>query len=118
MAISDGMPASTGTTGTQVSWKSEAMAARRKARYAADRRLQIYGMIAIAFALGFLATLVGTLIYTGSNAFRQSMVTIDIDFSTAEFDRENPMRCATTSENCRVPTSVTISPCSRRRRPS
>lgn len=92
MAISDGMPTAPGTgTGAQVSWKSQAMAARRKSRYAADRRLQIYGMVAIAFALGFLATLVGTLVYTGSNAFRQSMVTVDIDFSSADINRENLM---------------------------
>ena len=88
MALSDG--ASAGSGGA-VAWKSDVMAARRKARYAADRRLQIYGMIAIAFALGFLAVLVGTLVYTGSNAFRQSMVTIEIDFSSAELDRENLM---------------------------
>ncbi|MFN3547953.1 MAG: phosphate ABC transporter permease PstA [Mesorhizobium sp.] len=91
MAIAEGTPAGSVANGAPVTWKSEAMAARRKARYAADRRLQVYGMIAIAFALGFLATLVGTLVYTGSNAFRQSMVTIDIDFSTAEINRENPM---------------------------
>ena len=88
MALSDG--ASTGSGGA-VAWKSDVMAARGKARYGADRRLQIYGMIAIAFALGFLAVLVGTLVYTGSNAFRQSMVTIEIDFSSAELDRENLM---------------------------
>ncbi|MBA3446219.1 MAG: phosphate ABC transporter permease PstA [Pseudaminobacter sp.] len=67
------------------------MASRRKARYAADRRLQIYGMAAIAFALGFLAILIGTLTFTGYRAFTQSMVTIDIDFSSAEINRENPM---------------------------
>ena len=74
-----------------VVWKSDAMANRRKARYAADHRLQIYGMTAIAFALGFLAILVATLTFTGYSAFTQSMVKIDIDFSTAEINRENPM---------------------------
>ena len=74
-----------------VIWKSDAMAMRRKARYAADGRLQIYGMVAIAFALGFLAFLLGTLTYTGYRAFTQSMVTIDIDFSKAQINRDNPM---------------------------
>jgi phosphate transport system permease protein len=74
-----------------VVWNSDEMAKRRKARYGADRRLQIYGMVAIAFALGFLAVLIGTLTFTGYRAFTQSMVTIDIDFSTAELDRENLM---------------------------
>jgi phosphate transport system permease protein len=74
-----------------VVWKSDAMARRRKARYAADRRLQIYGMVAIAFALGFLVMLIGTLTMTGRHAFTQSMVTVDIDFSKAEIDRSNLM---------------------------
>ena len=74
-----------------VVWNSDEMIRRRKARYASDRRLQIYGMVAIFFALGFLVLLVGTLSFTGYRAFTQSMVTIDIDFSTAEIDRENPM---------------------------
>lgn len=74
-----------------VVWKSAEMDRRRKARYGADRRLQIYGMVAIGFALGFLALLVGTLGFSGYRAFTQSMVTIDIDFSNADLDRENLM---------------------------
>jgi phosphate transport system permease protein len=74
-----------------VVWKSAEMDRRRAARYAADRRLQIYGMVAIAFALGFLAILVGTLTFTGYRAFTQSMVTVEIDFSSAELDRSNLM---------------------------
>jgi phosphate transport system permease protein len=74
-----------------VVWKSADMDRLRAARYAADRRLQIYGMIAIAFALGFLAILVGTLTFTGYRAFTQSMVTVDIDFSSADLDRSNLM---------------------------
>ena len=77
--------------GSPVSWKSDEMKRQRTARYAADRRLQVYGMIAIAFAIGFLAILVGTLVYTGSSAFTQTMVKIDLDLSKAEFDRSKPM---------------------------
>ena len=77
--------------GSPVSWKSDEMKRQRTARYAADRRLQVYGMIAIAFAIGFLAILVGTLVYTGSAAFTQTMVKIDLDLSKAEFDRSKPM---------------------------
>lgn len=54
-------------------WKSDVMASRRKSRYAADRRLQAYGIIAIVFALGFLAFLIGTLVFTGYRAFVQTM---------------------------------------------
>jgi phosphate transport system permease protein len=88
----DSAPMPAGGTGRPpVVWKSAGMDRRRAARYAADRRLQIYGMVAIAFALGFLAILVGTLTFTGYRAFTQSMVTVDIDFSSADLDRSNLM---------------------------
>lgn len=74
-----------------VSWKSDEMQRRRKARYAADRRLQLYGMAAVAFALGFLAILVGTLLYTGSRAFTQTVATVDIDLSKSGVDQANLM---------------------------
>ena len=77
--------------GGPVAWKSEAMNAPRKARYAADRRLQVYGMVAIAFALGFLAILIATLSFTGYSAFTQTMVRIDLDLSKAELDRSKLM---------------------------
>ncbi|MBW0368295.1 phosphate ABC transporter permease PstA [Ensifer adhaerens] len=72
-----------------VNWHSDEMKARRKARYAADRRLQVYGMIAIAFALGFLAILVGSLTLTGYKAFTQTVATIEIDLSQAKVDPAN-----------------------------
>jgi phosphate transport system permease protein len=84
------MPAG-GAIRPPVVWKSAEMNRRRAARYAADRRLQIYGMVAIAFALGFLAILIGTLSFTGYRAFTQSMVTVDIDLSAADLDRSNLM---------------------------
>ncbi|WP_353645845.1 phosphate ABC transporter permease PstA [Mesorhizobium sp. WSM2239] len=84
------MPAG-GAMRPPVAWKSAEMNRRRAARYAADRRLQIYGMVAIAFALGFLAILIGTLSFTGYRAFTQSMVTVDIDLSAADLDRSNLM---------------------------
>ncbi|WP_440659023.1 phosphate ABC transporter permease PstA [Ensifer adhaerens] len=72
-----------------VNWHSDEMKARRKARYAADRRLQVYGMIAIAFALGFLAILVGSLTLTGYKAFTQTVATVEIDLSQAKVDPAN-----------------------------
>ncbi len=67
-------------------WKSPEMAARRRSRYAADRRLQFYGIAAIVFALGFLAILLATLLYSGSRAFTQTMATVEIDLSAADLD--------------------------------
>ena len=77
--------------GSTVNWKSDEMQRRRKARYAADRRLQLYGMAAVAFALGFLAILVGTLLYTGSRAFTQTVATVNIDLSKSGIDQANLM---------------------------
>ncbi|NGO51885.1 phosphate ABC transporter permease PstA [Allomesorhizobium camelthorni] len=91
MATTDTIGGSPTAARPPVVWNSEEMAKRRKARYGADRRLQIYGMVAIAFALGFLAVLIGTLTFTGYRAFTQSMVTIDIDFSAAELNRDDLM---------------------------
>lgn len=72
-----------------INWQSEDMQARRKRRYAADRRLQVYGMVAIAFALGFLAILVTTLTLTGYKAFTQTVATIELDLSKAQIDRSD-----------------------------
>lgn len=72
-----------------INWQSDEMKARRKRRYAADHRLQVYGIVAIVFALGFLAILVSSLIYTGHKAFTQTVATIEIDLSTASIDRAN-----------------------------
>lgn len=69
-----------------VDWHSDEMQARRKRRYAADRRLQIYGIVAISFALGFLAILVGSLTFSGYKAFTQTVATIEIDLSGAKVD--------------------------------
>ena len=70
-----------------VDWKADAMQARRARRYAADRRLRLYGIVAIAFALGFLAILLLTLVLTGYRAFTQTVATVEIDLSAAEIDR-------------------------------
>ena len=69
-----------------VDWKSEAAAKRRKARYAADRRLQMYGLAAIGFALGFLVLLIGTLTATGYKAFTQTVVSVPVDLSKYDLD--------------------------------
>ncbi|MFN7091047.1 MAG: phosphate ABC transporter permease PstA [Allorhizobium sp.] len=77
--------------GGHVNWQSDAMKSLRKKRYAADRRLQIYGMTAIAFAIGFLAILLSTLTFTGYKAFTQTAVTVQIDLSTQDLDETDLM---------------------------
>jgi phosphate transport system permease protein len=70
-------------------WNTPEMAERRKRRYAADTRLRIYGMTAIVFALGFLAILVTSLVYSGYTAFVQTKVSIEIDLTDDTIDPQN-----------------------------
>jgi phosphate transport system permease protein len=64
--------------------------ARRRRRYAADRRLQIYGIVAISFALGLLALLLTTLVIGGYSAFTQTHVRVTFDIPADEVDPANP----------------------------
>ncbi|TDW25214.1 phosphate ABC transporter membrane protein 2 (PhoT family) [Rhizobium azibense] len=82
----------TAVAGTRFNWHSDEMKARRKARYAAERRLRAYGLIAIVFALGFLTFLVGSLTFTGYKAFTQTVATVSIDLSKAELDTSDLMK--------------------------
>lgn len=74
-----------------VDWSSPDMDRRRKARYAAETRLKLYGLAAIAVALGFLAFLLISLTYSGYRAFTQTMVTVEIDLSSAGVDPNDIM---------------------------
>jgi phosphate transport system permease protein len=69
-------------------WKSQRMAVRRKRRYAADARLQLYGISAILFAIGFLAILVGSLVYTGYSAFTQTKLLLTVDLTDDAIARD------------------------------
>ncbi|MFJ1312058.1 phosphate ABC transporter permease PstA [Agrobacterium sp. P15N1-A] len=75
----------------RVDWHSKEMQARRKSRYAAEKRLKGYGLAAIVFALGFLAFLISSLTFTGYKAFTQTVATVSIDLSKAQIDRANLM---------------------------
>ncbi len=65
---------------------------RRKKRYAADRRLKAYGLIAITFALGLLGVLIFTLIGSGYSAFTQTHVTVEFPISAEDVDPDNRAR--------------------------
>ena len=69
---------------------SAATLARRRRRYAADRRLRAYGIIAITFALGLLATLVASLLVSGYPAFTQTFVRVDFPISEDLVDPADP----------------------------
>jgi phosphate transport system permease protein len=65
---------------------SDEAAARRRRRYAADRRLRLYGLTAISIALGMLGVLIASLVVTGYPAFTQTYVTVDFPISEENVD--------------------------------
>jgi phosphate transport system permease protein len=71
-------------------WASSDSRRRVRRRYAADRRLQAYGIIAIALAVGLLAILVGSLVVTGLPAFLQTKVDLSVFVDPAKVDAGKP----------------------------
>lgn len=60
-----------------------------KARYAAERRFRIYGVIAISVGLAFLAIMLITIVSKGYTAFWQTTVTLPITFDEKIIDPSN-----------------------------
>lgn len=69
---------------------SEANIRRIKRRYAANRRLQFYGLLAISLAIGLLGTLLGAIGYEGYKSFYQSKATLQFRLDPALIDPQNP----------------------------
>lgn len=64
-----------------IDWSAPDAAALRRRRYAADRRLRLYGIAAIVTAISLLAILIVSLIMNGYQAFVQTYITIPITVS-------------------------------------
>lgn len=62
------------------------LATKGSSRHAAERRFRIYGMIAIAISLGFLALMVISIVIQGTGAFQQSFVDIAIELPAEKID--------------------------------
>jgi len=69
---------------------TEAAATNRRKRYAADRRLRLYGITAISLAIAMLGILLTSLIITGYPAFTQTTVRIDFPISEEHVSRDDP----------------------------
>lgn len=63
----------------------EAMKSSLKSRYAAEKRFQAYGIIAISLGLIFLGLLFYSIISRGYTAFEQTIIDLPVDLSEAEF---------------------------------
>jgi phosphate transport system permease protein len=64
----------------------EAIQARLRKRYAAERRFKLIGLLAVLTALGLLALLLSTIVAKGWSAFAQTTIRLDIAFDPAEID--------------------------------
>jgi phosphate transport system permease protein len=71
-------------------WASKDAQRRVRRRYAADRRLQAYGIIAIALAVGLLGVLVSSLVVTGFPAFVQTKVDLKVYVDPSKVDATDP----------------------------
>ena len=71
-------------------WSSSAARRRVKRRYSADRRLQLYGIGAIALAVLLLGVLFASLVFTGYVAFYTTKVTVDVALDASKIDKANP----------------------------
>jgi phosphate transport system permease protein len=71
-------------------WASDSARRRVRRRYAADRRLQAYGITAIALAIGLLGILLTSLVITGFPAFVQTKVDLAIYIDPAKVDPKDP----------------------------
>ena len=60
-----------------------------KKRYAAERRFRLYGVLAIAVGLAFLAVMLTTIVSKGYTAFWQTTVTLPVTFDAKVIDPEN-----------------------------
>ena len=65
---------------------------RVRKRYAANRRLQAYGIIAIGLALGLLGILLVSLISTGYQAFVQTTIDLEMYVDPAKVDAKDPAK--------------------------
>ena len=60
--------------------------ARLRRRHAAERRFRAYGLIAIIAAGAILALLLGNIVMTGSSAFFQTFIKLDVTFDAELID--------------------------------
>ncbi len=70
-------------------WTSAAAHRRVRRRYAADRRLQLYGIAAIGTAMTLLGILFTTLIYAGYAAFTTTKIELGVFLDPEKIDKDN-----------------------------
>ncbi len=74
------------TADRPVTHKPDFSAAHLRKRYRAEARFRFYGIAAIFAALAMLAVLLGSIIATGSSAFTQTEIALDVTLDPAQID--------------------------------
>lgn len=64
-------------------WRTQAMQARIRQRYAAERRFRLLGLLAVVMSAGFLAFLLITMLINGLGGFSQTELKLRVDFPRA-----------------------------------
>lgn len=82
----DSTPRPTNQNQDKAALASEAVKRGLKKRYAAERRFKVYGIGAVVIAMGFIATLFGTIISNGLPAFSETVIKLEIDVSEEVID--------------------------------
>jgi phosphate transport system permease protein len=72
-------------------WSDEA-AKRLKRRHGADRRLKLYGIAAIAIAIGLLVTLLTSIFVASWTAWTSTQIRLDVTLDPNEIDADDPFR--------------------------
>lgn len=73
-------------------WNAPETRRRFADRHRADRRLQFYGLGAIALAVLLIAVLIGSLVSTGYQSFVQTHVSFEVHVDPAKVDAGDPAR--------------------------
>ncbi len=71
-------------------WSSPQAIAARKRRYAADRRLRLYGLISILTAIGLLGILIASLVVGGYSAFVQTHIAVEFTADAENVPVDDP----------------------------
>lgn len=80
----------TDATPDMIASRAARLKAGLKRRYAREKRFKLYGALAIALAIAFLALLLGRLVEQGHTAFYTHTVTVPVYLDPARIDRAYP----------------------------
>lgn len=75
-----------------IDWRSKGVSLRVRKRHAAEKRLKLVGLSAIALALSLLALLVISLGVLGHKAFVQTVVAVPVHLDAAKINADDPFK--------------------------